>query len=102
MGNVFLADPVQLNAEGNKVSDQADRFNKNIIDTYAALDEMEANFVDPTIREFAARMRALKPDLDSMTKVLTDYSAYCFTACNNVRQNQQNMVENYKTTPLDN
>lgn len=100
-GNVFLADPVELQREGMKVSGQAEAFDKNINATYAAVAEMETRFVDPAIREFANRMRALREDLDKMTKVLIDYSEYCMTASKNVIQNQQNMIDNYKTTPLN-
>ena len=100
-GNVFLADPVELQREGNKVSDQADSFDRNITNTYAAISDMESRFVDPAIRDFATRMRDLKDDLDKMTKVLIDYSNYCLMASKNVIQNQQNMMDNYKTTPLN-
>lgn len=95
MGNLFLANPDVLKAEGDAVTNQGEQFDQKVKTIYSTLDEMlSSNYLSPAAREIGARIRAKKEDLDAMTEIIKQYGSYCSNAGNTVIRNEQNIMDN--------
>lgn len=102
MSKLFVADPVILKQEGNKLDDLTTRFNENVESIYNTVEEMlSTSYVSPAARELGQKILSYKGDLDNMTKAMAGYANYCHNASSKVAQNEDKIVDSFKVNATD-
>ena len=102
MSKLFVADPVTLKQEGNKLDDLKVRFNENVETIYSTVEEMlSSSYVSPAARALGEKILSYKNDLDNMTKAIAGYANYCHKASHKVSKNEDDIVDSFKVNASD-
>jgi len=97
MSKLFVADPVTLKQEGDKLDNMAGRFNDDVEKVYSTVEELlSSGYVSPAAREMGEKILSYKNDLDNMTRTIAGYGNYCHNASSKVRKNEADIVDNFK------
>lgn len=92
-GNVFGADPLELQAKGGRINDISAQFKENYEKVFKTVEEMvNSNYLDPAARAIAENIFSYRTDLENMAKVINNYGNYCINAGNKVIQNQEDII----------
>ena len=95
MASLFLADPVLLKQEGDKLITQAFEFNSNVEKVYETIHQLtSSSYVSDASRAIASEIEKFRDDLDSMTKAIRAYGKYLLHASNSVNANENRIIDN--------
>ncbi len=95
MASLFLADPILLRQEGDKLVSQASEFNTNVEKLYDTVHQLSASsYVSAASRTIAGEIEKYRGDLDAMTKAIRDYGNYLLHASNSVNANENRIIDN--------
>lgn len=96
MAGKFTADPMILRSEGQKLIEQSERFDHNVITVYETIDEMLSSaYVSPAARSMGAQIATYRDTLNEMTKTINQYGTFCQTASSKVMANEDRIIEEF-------
>ncbi len=102
MSKLFLADPLVLRQEGDKLNTQSKMFESNVRKMYDTLHRMVASsYVSPAAKALAAKIDTYHDDMNAMTKIINDYGVFCMTASHKVTKNEESIIDTFKNKPQD-
>lgn len=97
MANQFVANPVVLRQEGQKLVEESVEFTRNVSLLYSTVHELvNSAYVSSAARAIAADIEKYHVDLDNMAKTIRQYGNYCTSAAGTVMRNEQNIIDNIK------
>ena len=97
MAGQFTADPEDLRREGQKLVEDSERFDHNIVTVYETLDEMlSSSYLSPAARELGRKIGEYRDTLEDMRKTINQYGTFCQTASSKVIANEDNIVSTFK------
>ena len=94
MADKFVANPVTLRTEGNKIIDEAMEFKKNEEKLFTTIDNLvKSGYVSPAAKEIANNIATYVDDLNRMQKTIRQYGSYCLTAADKVIKNENRIIQ---------
>ncbi len=97
MSKVFLADPVVLRAEGEKLLNESVQFNTNVEKLYDTIHHLvQTGYVSSGARAIAQNIEMYRADLDAMTKTIKQYGQFCIASAGAVNKNEQRIMDELK------
>ena len=96
MAGKFVADPMVLRREGQKLVEQGERFDHNVVTVYETLDEMlSSSYLSPAAQALGTKILSYRDTLDEMTKTINQYGTFCQTASSKVTANEDNIIDTF-------
>lgn len=94
--DIFVADPVVLNQEGETQLGQAEEFGKDVKDLYNAVDEIARIYESAGEQAITNDVYAFQDDLKQMQEMFEKYGAFLKSTANETNANEVDIVETYK------
>ena len=93
----FVADPMTLRSNGNKILQNSEEFKKDVEKTYELKNKLlSSGYVAPEARAIGNQIDTYRDELNAMGKIISDYGKFLINASQKVTNTQNAIIEDIK------